>query len=403
MINVGMDWARNEHYFVVLSEDGKELAKGTVAHSEPALCEFRTQLAKLEPRVEQVRVIIEMHTGGLLAWLRKQGYPLFVIAAKSSESAREVFRPSGSKDDRHDALTLAWLGQMDAACLREVPPPSERARALLQLVEARDKLVQDRVGIMHRIRALLAEFSPELSKACNDFNRIWQRELLAAYPSQRQLGKARWEHITAICRRCGKKTIKLLRAACDTKPISSSPTDMEFAEQQVRWLLEDLETRTQRIEQIEAKLEVLIADHPNKHLAASLPIRGIVTRATLLGMMDEARNFTWEELAAHWGVAPVTKKSGTHREVHRRRACDHHICRFLIQFAFNTMRVKGSWAEDYYRSKRPKDKPDNNSKEHYTTLRELAKKWVKILHAMWRNNTEFDEKLHQENRRKNAA
>jgi len=399
MINVGIDWGRREHYFVVLSEEGDELAKGTVAHSEPALCELRTQLAKLDPRVEHVRMIIEMHTGGLLAWLRKQGYPLFVIAARSSESARDVFRPSGSKDDRHDALTLARLGQMDAACLREVPPPSERARGLLHLLQAREQLVQDKVAIVHRIRAVLAEYSPELSKACNDLNRIWQRELLAAYPSQSQLGQARWEDITAICSRCGKNTMKLLRAAFDTKPILSTPTGMEFAEQDVRWLLEDLETRTQRIAQIEAKLEVLIAEHPNKHLAASLPIRGIVTRATLLGMMDEAGKFTWEELAAHWGVAPVTKQSGSHREVHRRRACDHHICRFLMQFAFNTIGVKGSWAEEYYRSKRPKDKPDTNSKKHYTTLRELAKKWVRILYAMWRDNAEYDEEYHQAKRR----
>ncbi len=34
--------------------------------------------------------------------------------------------------------------------------------------------------------------------------------------------------------------------------------------------------------------------------------------------------------------------------------------------------------------------------DHYTALRQLANRWVKVLCAMWRDDTLYDEQLHQQ-------
>ncbi len=41
--------------------------------------------------------------------------------------------------------------------------------------------------------------------------------------------------------------------------------------------------------------------------------------------------------------------------------------------------------------------------DHYTALRQLANRWVKVLCAMWRDDTLYDEQLHQTNRLRAAA
>ena len=87
----------------------------------------------------------------------------------------------------------------------------------------------------------------------------------------------------------------------------------------------------------------------------------------------------WRELAARWGVAPVTKQSGKSCYAIRRRACNKPMCQTLIFFAFNTAQMKGCRAYEYYQTKR------DEGTEHFTALRCLAHRWVKVLSAMWRH------------------
>jgi len=73
------------------------------------------------------------------------------------------------------------------------------------------------------------------------------------------------------------------------------------------------------------------------------------------------------------------------------------MCQTLLFLAFNTAQVKGCWARQYYQEKR------HEGTEHFTALRCLAQRWLKVLSAMWRNGVPYDEQLHQNNRRQHAA
>lgn len=57
-----------------------------------------------------------------------------------------------------------------------------------------------------------------------------------------------------------------------------------------------------------------------------------------------------EEVAARWGVAPITIQSGKHRTVRRRRACNRTTHQAWLWFAFNTIRKTGCWARDVYQA-----------------------------------------------------
>ena len=393
MIYVGIDWARHRHYLVVLDGQGAQLHHQFVAHSAEALAALASTLARLEPDPAAVRVAIEMHQGGLLAWLVEQGYSLYPLNPKSAERARDRYRPAGGKDDRTDAFVLADTLRTDGGSLRPFCPASGRAQELLSWLGVRDGLVRERTVKMQQLRALLDEWCPELSALCHDLRCIWQRNLLLAFPLQHDLAGADAAQVAAVCGRKLSASARTrlevaLAAACLPIPAGRR----EALAWQVRELVARIGELSERIKQIEQRLRALVAAHPRARLVGSLPVKGIVTRATLLAVMEAADDASWRALVARWGVAPITRQSGKSRGVRRRRGCDHFVCQVLMQFAHCTAQVEGSWAREMYQAKR------TAGVEHFTALRQLANRWVKVLCAMWRDGTAYDEQLHQTNR-----
>ncbi len=65
-----------------------------------------------------VRVGMEMNDGALLAWLIEKGYTVFGIQPTSAQRSREIYRPSGGKDDPVDTFVLAEVVRLSSDCLR---------------------------------------------------------------------------------------------------------------------------------------------------------------------------------------------------------------------------------------------------------------------------------------------
>ena len=398
MIYVGIDWARDRHYVVVLDGSGTRLHEQFVAHTAEALAALADGLAGLEPDPAAVRVAIELHDGGLLAWLVERSYSIYPLNPKSADRARDRYRPAGGKDDRMDAFVLADTLRTDGGYLRQFRPTSRRAQELLSWLGVRDGLVRERTAKMQQLRALLDEWCPELSALCHDLKCIWQRELLEAFPLQHDLAGVDAARVAAACgRKLSASAKKRLDAALAAQCLPLPAGRREALAWQLRELVTRIGELTDRIQEIEEQLTQLVDAHPQARLVRSLPVKGIVTCATLLAVMEQAEHASWRELAARWGVAPVTKQSGKSRNVRRRRGCDHFVCQVLMQFAHCTAQVQGSWAREMYRSKRAA------GVEHFTALRQVANRWVKVVCAMWRDNAIYDEQFHQANRLQAAA
>ena len=107
MIIVGLDWSRYKHDFVLMNLQGDILERGAIAHNMNKLEELASMIEQHVDSANQVRVGLELNDGALLAWLATKGYTLFGIQPKSAQRARDIYRPSGSKDDKIDAFVLA--------------------------------------------------------------------------------------------------------------------------------------------------------------------------------------------------------------------------------------------------------------------------------------------------------
>ena len=106
---------------------------------------------------------------------------------------------------------------------------------------------------------------------------------------------------------------------------------------------------------------------------------------------------------SHWKYTGLSRSAswlkyfGQSRRVKRRRACDQVFRQSMQFFSFNSAFIKGSWAAEYYRTKRLA------GVGHFTALRCLAQRWIKIIHKIWRERIPYDEMLHQARRRERLS
>ena len=401
MIIVGLDWSRYKHDFVIMDMQGKIVERGAIAHNANALEGLADGIDRHVNCAAQVHVGLELNDGALLAWLVVKGYTVFGIQPKSAQRARDIYRPSGSKDDGIDAFVLAEFVRINQGRLRPWRPPSEITLQLREMLRWREELIQQRTASYQRLRALLAEWSPQLAELCNNLDCIWQLDLLSQFPTQASLCQAHGNRIGSFIRkhRMHSKKSQQIEDTRRSVPMPVPAGRAVVVEKQTSFLVEQIRMFSTEIDHIEQGLRQLTTQHPDVNIFESLPVRGIVTIASLMAIFgdDYEKALSPDVLAAVCGVAPVTIASGKTKKVRQRRACDHTFRQALVHFAFNTAFRDGCWAAQFYQRKR------SEGATHYTALRCLAKRWLKIIHRLWKDRITYDEALHQANQKRNQS
>ncbi len=395
MIFAAIDWAEQSHFVILLDEHGEVLKRTRVRHESYELAHLEHLLTQGHAS-EEVHVVIELHNSLLLDRLLRLGVRVYGINPKSAQRARERFTPAGLKDDQRDAWSLAEFLRTSYRHLRPLKPDSEQTLALQEWVALRERLIQERTVGLQRLRSHLVCWHPQALQAVRDLNCNWVLDLLEEFPTADAFAKltytkaAKW----AQGRRLWSVTIdRLGTAATPPSPTPTSARNPAHAVE-VRYRVKTLRRLNEQLNEIDETLDELVTRHPDAFIFQSLPNTGTVTVAAMLAGFGEDRD-RWnghEEVAARWGLAPVTVQSGKHRSVRRRQACDTTLHQAWTWFAFNTARKEGCWAREDYQAKR------KAGSSHYTTLRGIADRWVKISYRCWQDRRAYDEQLHRQRR-----
>lgn len=144
-------------------------------------------------------------------------------------------------------------------------------------------------------------------------------------------------------------------------------------------------------EQIDALGEVVaehFGRHPDAELITSLPGLGVILADRVLGEFgdDPTRYVDAKARKAYAGTAPITRASGTKKIVLARYARNKRLADALQQWAFCSMRGSAG-AKAYYKSLRARNIG------HQAALRQLANRWVCILHGCLKTGHLYDETL----------
>ncbi len=396
MIFAAIDWAEQNHTLLIMDAQGTTLAKTRIEHSYNGLCELEFALQEHAKVPTEIAIAIELNAGLLLDWLLSKEYRVYGINPKSAERARDRFTPASLKDDERDAWALAEFLRTSCQHLRPLRPESPQTLSLRAWVRLREDLIQERTVQLQRLRSHLVAWNPHFLQAAKDLNAQWTLGLLEQCPTADDFAQLNWKKIEAFSQKRHMGTItqdRVLARSTYASP-SRQPVRNQAHALEVRHRVAAIRQLNGRIKEIDRTLAELIEGHPDTNIFRSLPVKGVVTTATLLAAFGDDRE-RWtghEEVAARWGVAPVTQQSGKYRTVKRRTARDSTIHQAWLWFSFNTIRREGCWARAYYQEKR------KTGTDHYTALRCTAQRWIKITYRLWRDQVTYDEQIHQARR-----
>ena len=165
-----------------------------------------------------------------------------------------------------------------------------------------------------------------------------------------------------------------------------------------RALVSVIAEMTAQIAVLERELAADFEAHPDAEVIRSLPGLGIILGARVLGELGDApgRYPDAKSRRNYAGTSPVTKASGKSKAVLARHSRNRRLAGAADQWAFCSLSTSPG-ARDYY------DELRRREKTHRQATRQLANRWVSILHACLEQHVTYDESLAWKHRSDSAA
>jgi transposase len=344
-------------------------------------------VAKLGERFgrRQVAIGIETTRGPVISALLAYDFIVFFpLNPKALKDYRAAFAVSGAKDDRTDAMLLEEFVRFHRDKLRALEPDTELTRKLGGLTETRRRLVDDRTRLVNQLHRALKTYDP-LAEILLDgrLTTPMAADFLARWPDLTALQKVEAKTLRTFFyqqnSRGAKKMAERLERVKKARALTEDQAIITPARHWVTALAGMLKVLHQAIDQA-------FDQHPDAALFRSLPGAGPALAPRLLVAFGTKRDrfASAAEVAQFYGIAPVTKHSGTTKTVHMRSRCPKFGRQTFHENAGCAFKAE-PWAKRYYEDQ--KGKPDGR---HQQAVRAVAFKLIRIYYACWKHNSPYD-------------
>ena len=150
---IGMDLGDKKHLVCTLDHQGNEVNIKTI-------CNTRHAITKFMRAFEKAVVVIEAstHSPWISRLLDELGHTVYV---GNPRKLRFIW-DGDDKTDKRDARMLAAIGRFNPALLSPIEHRSENAQRDLQLIKAREMLVEVRTKLVNHVRCIVKSFGERL-------------------------------------------------------------------------------------------------------------------------------------------------------------------------------------------------------------------------------------------------
>lgn len=389
-----LDWADQKHAWA-LQADSAAVEEGQIEATPEAVEAWVAGLARRFGE-RPIAVALEQSRGALLFMLAKYAHlVLYPVHPGSLARYRQVFTPSGAKDDPPDARCLLDFLRRHGEQLRPWVPDTVQTRTLQFLSEDRRMLVDERTRQTHRLRDRLKLYFPQIVEWFEDLDSPMVGQLLLRWPTLEKLQQARpsvlrdffHQHNCRSAQRIEQRLEQIRQAL----PATHDAAVLEAGVRLVEILVRQIADLNQGIAEIERRLNALFQQHPDAALYTALPGAGRALAPRLLAAMGTRRDrFTnAAQVQCYSGIAPVLERSGQRQWIHFRRACPKFLRQTFHEWASHSI-GSSDWARAYYQHQRAK------GQTHHAAVRALAFKWIRILYRCWQDRVPYDEQRYQQ-------
>jgi len=394
VIFVGVDWAEAHNDVAVIDKDGRLLGRGRFGVGVSGLGGLHALVAEHADDPQQVVVGIEIDHGLVVDSLVGAGYAVYGLNPLSVARYRERHATSGAKSDRGDAKVLADLVRTDAHNHRQIAGDSAEAGAIRVLARAHQGLVWTRQRQLAGLRSALRDYFPAALVAVGeDLGSADALAVLALAPTPNRARQLSRPRIAGVLRR-GGRTRNLERRAAQIEAAlrgghpetAAAVADALGAATAARVAV--LVALNQQITELERQLAERFERHPDAEILGSLPGLGTILGARVLGEFgdDPTRYTDARGRKAYAGTAPITKASGRNLIVLARVARNRRLADACTWWAFCSLSTSPG-ARAYYDALRAR------GKTHSQATRQLANRWVGVLHACLKRRVTYSEQI----------
>lgn len=398
---VALDWGDRKHSWKLLPAGGKA-ESGELENTPEAVEQWAGKLA-VRFGGKPIAVALEQQQGAVVYLLARHSHlVLFAVPPTMSAFFRRAFCPSGAKDDPGDAAMLLDLliGHRDQ--LRRYEPDDDRTRLLQMLAEERRQTVNDKTRIVLRLTDCLKQYYPQIVHWFDKVDSPLVADLIDRWPDLQKLQGANPAKLAKFfgehnCRnedRIQQRIEQIYAAVAAT----SDGAVIEARSRRALALVKLLRVLWATIAELQARINNLVAEHPDAAIFRSLPGAGAVTVPRLIGALGSRRDRfdSAYQLLCYSGIAPVQKASGKTRAVHFRLACPKFLRQTFHEFAAQSI-PHCAWAKAYYQQQLTR------GNKHHAAVRALAYKWIRIIFRCWKDNKPYDEQRYLTSQRRRGA
>jgi transposase len=392
VIFAGIDWAEAHHDVCVMGEDGTVLERCRVSHDVAGIGELHALVAAHAGDGEPVAAGIEVDRGLVVTALLAAGYQVYAVNPLASARYRDRHHTSGAKSDRGDAKVLAGLVRTGRHNHRQVAGDSDLAEAVRVLARAHQSAVWSRQRQVNALRSALREYYPAALAAFGtglaDSDAVAVLAMAPTPEAGRALSRSK---IASALRRAGRQRNTEQRAAEIQAALRADYLQAPAAVAgaygaAARSAIRLIAAYTAEIAELEQALAEHFDQHPDAKIVRSLPGLGTILGARVLGEFgDDRTRFTSPQSRKNYaGTSPITRASGRSHVVLARHARNRRLADALDCWAFCSL-TPSPGARAYY------DQLRGRGKTHRQALRQLANRWVGILHICLQRGQLYDE------------
>jgi hypothetical protein len=394
VIFVGVDWAEAHNDVLVMDEGGVVLGRRRVPLGVAGLAELHALVADHAQEPDEVVVGIEIDHGLVVDSLSGAGYLVYGVNPLAVSRYRDRHVTSGAKSDASDAKLLADLVRTDRHNHRPLAGDSDEASAIRVLARAHQALVWTRQRQVNGLRSALRDYFPAALSAFGtelaSSDALAILEIASTPQRARALSRSK---IASALRRAGRernlerRALEIHHALHADEPARADVVaDALGLSAAARVAV--LVSLNRQIAALEGALAEHFDGHPDAEILRSLPGLGLVLSARVLGEFgdDPTRYADARGRKAYAGTAPITKASGRSLVVLARVARNRRLADACERWAFCSLTASPG-ARRYYDALRAR------GKTHSQATRQLANRWVGILHACLERRTAYREEV----------
>jgi transposase len=325
---IGMDLGDKKNVMVVLDETGKEIEVSSCINTAK-------NIQKYFSRYKDCVVVMEAGTHS--AWigrsLTKMGHEVHV---GNPRKLRAIW-DTDDKSDTRDARVLALMYRLEPRLLHEVFHRSEEAQMDLELIKARNQLVESRSKLINHVRGAVKGVGQRLSKCSAECFARRARECLPG----------------------------------NLKASLSSMLDV------IEHLTEQIRLQDRRIE------EISIKKYPETKYLRQVPGVGPITALAFVLTLETPERFGKSRVAgAFLGLTPRRDQSGdTDKQLRITKAGNTYMRQLLISCAHYILGPFGPDSDLRFYGQRIAARGGKNAKKRAVVA--VARKLAVLLHRLW--------------------